>query len=45
MPIASTAAKIQTAIAVERLKEGGRAAVPRVGAEPFTVPPRLEWDC
>ena len=36
MPIASTTAKIQTAIAVERVKEDGRAAVPRVGGEPFT---------
>jgi hypothetical protein len=36
MPIASTMAKIQTAIAVERLKEGGRAAGPLAGGEPFT---------
>ena len=36
MPIASTTAKIQTAIAVERLTEGGRAAEPLFGGEPFT---------
>jgi hypothetical protein len=36
MPIASTAAKIQTAIAVERVEEGGRTAAPLVGGEPFT---------
>lgn len=36
MPIASTTAKIQTAIAAERVKEGGRAAAPLVWEEPFT---------
>lgn len=35
MPIASTTAKIQTAIAVERVKEVGCAAALRVGGEPF----------
>ena len=43
MPIASTTAKIQTAIAVDRLKEGGRAAVPRVGREPF-IDASIGWN-